>query len=48
MAALAVTLAILAASAADPGAGPDITDAQFDKALTAAAAQTCGAADSPG
>ena len=44
MAILALALATLAAAAADPAAGPDITDAQFDKALTAAAAQTQGAA----
>jgi hypothetical protein len=30
--------------AADPAAGPEITDEQFDKALTAAAAETQGAA----
>jgi len=41
---LALAIATLAASAAEPAAGPAITDAQFDQALTAAAAQTQGAA----
>ena len=48
MALLALALVNLAASAADPAvdpaAGPGITDAQFDKALAAAAVQTQGAA----
>src|SRR5687768_12211546 len=44
VAVLALALATFAASAADPAAGPGITDAQFDKALTAAAAETQGAA----
>jgi len=39
-----LALAALAASAADPAAGTGITDAQFDEGLTAAAAQTQGAA----
>jgi hypothetical protein len=42
--ALLLALAALAASAGDPAAGPVVTDAQFDQALTAAAAQTQGAA----
>jgi hypothetical protein len=42
--ALALTLAAFAASAADQAAGHGITDAQFDKALAAAAAETQGAA----
>ena len=42
---LVATLAVaLAAFAADPSAKVEITDAQFDKALTAAAAETQGAA----
>ena len=41
---LALALAAGAASAAEPAAGPEITDAQLDKALTAAAAETQGAA----
>lgn len=44
LAMLALALAACAASAADPAAGLGITDAQFDKALTAAAAETQGAA----
>ena len=41
---LGLALAALTASGADPADGPGITDAQFDKALTAAAAETQGAA----
>jgi hypothetical protein len=44
VAVLALTLAAPAALAADPAAGPEITDKQLDQALTAAAAQTQGAA----
>ena len=42
--ALALALAAFAASAADPAPGPGITDAQFDKALAAAAAEKEGPA----
>ena len=41
---VALTLAGFAAFAADPAAGPEITDAQLDQALSAAAAQTQGEA----
>jgi hypothetical protein len=41
---LALTLVAFAAFAADPATPPEITDAEFDKALTAAAAETQGAA----
>ena len=44
VAVLALALAAFAARAAEPAAGPGITDAQFDKALTAAAAEEQGAA----
>ena len=43
VAVLALALAAVAASAAEPGDGTEITDAQFDTALTAAAAETQGA-----
>jgi hypothetical protein len=44
VAVLVLTLAGFAALAADPAEGPEITDAQLDQALTAAAAQTQGPA----
>src|SRR5215204_3641225 len=44
LASVIACVAAFAASAADPAAGPGITDAQFDKALAAAAAETQGAA----
>jgi hypothetical protein len=44
VAVLALVLVAFAAPAAEPAGGPQITDAKLDQALTAAAAQTQGAA----